>query len=203
MLKKRITNTVKESTAFMSSWLFGGSPKSIEKQEKIGQDELCNSCQLPTKLMSTEFSITAKEYYDALGINVLRESKGDSLFYDIELPKDWSIQHTDHAMWSNLVDDKQRIRANIFYKAAFYDRQAFISHKAFVNITREFVQDNAPYNLHTDKTCILKVVDANGNILKQSDVLNYTEAAAMFSNYENFVKTYYPAMSTNPTAYWD
>src|SRR6185436_8068032 len=36
---------------------------------------------------------------------------------------------TDHSMYTDLVDDKGRVRASIFYKAAFYDRKADISFK--------------------------------------------------------------------------
>jgi hypothetical protein len=45
----------------------------------------------------------------------------------VKLPEGWHIKATDHSMWSNLVDDKGRNRASIFYKAAFYDREAFLS----------------------------------------------------------------------------
>lgn len=51
--------------------------------------------------------------------------QGDPLFCHAELPAGWHKEATDHSMWSNLVDDKGRIRAKIFYKAAFYDRDAF------------------------------------------------------------------------------
>jgi hypothetical protein len=44
----------------------------------------------------------------------------------VSLPPGWKVVPTDHSMWSDLVDAKGEKRASIFYKAAFYDRDAFI-----------------------------------------------------------------------------
>ncbi len=55
---------------------------------------------------------------------MLRETVGDHLFYDVTLPEGWKITPTEHPMWSNLVNNKGKIIANVFYKAAFYDRGA-------------------------------------------------------------------------------
>ena len=51
----------------------------------------------------------------------------DDLFVSCVLPEGWSKRPTDHSMWSDLVDNKDRVRARIFYKAAFYDRRAYLS----------------------------------------------------------------------------
>ena len=101
----------------------------IEYQEKLGQQNLCNSCELPIKCNDYGYF---KKLHD-MGITILHTeeeinnlSKGE-LFIKVELPEGWSIKPTDHSMWSNLVDDKGRERASIFYKAAFYDRDAHLS----------------------------------------------------------------------------
>lgn len=63
-----------------------------------------------------------------IGISVVdEENDGDNLFIKVKLPEKWKIERTDHHMWSNLLDEKGRRRASIFYKAVFYDREAFIS----------------------------------------------------------------------------
>lgn len=109
-------------------WLLGGNPEAIENQEKEGQNELVESAQLPRKINNNSIKyFSAKEFYEAIGIKVLGESKGDELFYDVELPKYLRIESTDHSMWNNLVDVDDQVRAQIFYKAAFYDRDAFIN----------------------------------------------------------------------------
>ena len=51
----------------------------------------------------------------------------DRVFIEAALPDGWKIVPTSHAMWSDLVDDKGRKRAAIFFKAAFYDYNAHIS----------------------------------------------------------------------------
>jgi len=128
LLKKikmnKITDTTKNPNP---EWLGGGNPGAIEAQETAGQRELVNSSQLPIKVNSP-YGIDIREKYQSMGILILdRKKDDDALFYDVILPKDWKLTATDHSMWSNLIDDEGKIRANIFYKAAFYDRDAFIN----------------------------------------------------------------------------
>lgn len=120
-----ITDTTKKPHY---EWVGGGNPSAIENQEKQGQKELVESSQLPRKVNPYATGPTAKEAYEKMGIKVLDESK-DDLFYNVVLPSGWSIQCGDHSMWSALLDDKGVERASIFYKAAFYDRKAFINLK--------------------------------------------------------------------------
>lgn len=91
----------------------------IEADEKNGQMQLAASSQLPMQGLT--------EAAKNLGIEVIGPSKGDSLFCDVRLPAGWKIVPTDHSMWSELQDEKDVKRASIFYKAAFYDRSAFIT----------------------------------------------------------------------------
>ena len=65
----------------------------------------------------------------------------DDLWVEVKAPPGWDLQYTDHAMWSNIVDDKGRVRAQQFYKAAFYDRDAFYSWR-----TRYHVDIDRPEN---------------------------------------------------------
>ncbi len=98
--------------------LTAGEPGGIEQQERNGQSQLAASSQLP----SDGIEQVAKE----LGVTVIGYSNNDTLFCDVILPPGWRIVPTDHAMWSHLCDDAGAKRASIFYKAAFYDRKAFI-----------------------------------------------------------------------------
>jgi hypothetical protein len=113
-----ITNTATHEPH--REWLFGGNPRAIKDQERRGQDELVRCSQLPTNGLA--------EVASKLGIKVLRQSAGDDLFSDVELPDGWKIQVAGkHVMWSELVDAAGVVRANIFYKASFYDRRAEIA----------------------------------------------------------------------------
>jgi hypothetical protein len=108
------------------SWVMGGNPAAIERQEAEGQKELVESLQLPKRCNSPR-GVNAAEQYAKMGIKVFTGSKGDDLFMGVKLPKGWVKKATDHSMWCELIDDKGRKRAAIFYKAAFYDRDAFIN----------------------------------------------------------------------------
>lgn len=96
-----------------------GSNAMIERQEAMGQQSLINSIVLP--INKAEDWKTLKRW----GVQQL--DKVDSLFCNAVLPEGWQKVATDHSMWSNLLDDRGLIRASIFYKAAFYDRDAFIN----------------------------------------------------------------------------
>lgn len=119
----KATNTSKERHI---EWLFGGNPNAIEAQEAKGQKELIESAQLPIKGNSYS-KLNVIEQYHKMGIKTFTKSKGDDLFVGVKLPAGWRKEATEHSMWNNLIDDKGRIRASFFYKAAFYDRDAFIN----------------------------------------------------------------------------
>ena len=106
---------------FLSRAFIGGSSHAIESQEAQGQTELVNSDVLPTKI-----SEDGKERLEAAGVVFGKICDGDELFQDVTLPEGWEKQPTEHSMWSELIDDKGKKRASIFYKAAFYDRKAFM-----------------------------------------------------------------------------
>jgi hypothetical protein len=104
-------------------------PGGIEAQEAQGQRALCQAvtARLPKKLGITESRnySNAEKLYNLLGIEVLGEY--DDLFLNVKLPEGWKIEPTEHSMTSKLFDNKNRERATIFYKAAFYDRKAHFS----------------------------------------------------------------------------
>lgn len=111
-----IENTTKNPH---KEWLLGGDPESIERQEMQGQEQLATSSQLPTDGLTPEAAARCN-------IQIVSASKDDPLFTDVTLPKGWQIKPTGHSMWSDLLDETGTKRAGIFYKAAFYDRKAFI-----------------------------------------------------------------------------
>lgn len=111
----RITNTTDQSPAF--HFAVRATPGGIEAQESQGQQELVNAEVLPAKGDWTQL--------EALGVKRGAHVTGDPLFVHVELPAGWKKQATDHSLWTDLVDETGTKRASIFYKAAFYDRDAF------------------------------------------------------------------------------
>lgn len=90
------------------------TPGGIERQEAQGQRDLVNSANLPTEAPWKELA--------ALG--VIKGERVDDLFTSATLSEGWKKEATDHSMWSKLVDADGKVIAQIFYKAAFYDRSA-------------------------------------------------------------------------------
>lgn len=106
----------------IENFLVASTPGGIEVQEATGQTEINEKNLLP---IQEGMSGNSKENLEMMGVKVISES--DDLFYNVELPDGWKMEPSDHSMWSYLLDDKGRERASIFYKAAFYDRNAHIS----------------------------------------------------------------------------
>jgi len=96
------------------------TPGGIEAQEAAGQRDFVANETLP---INTGYG-TTKEQIEALGIEYIEPA--DDLFWHVRLPAGWKKVATDHSMHSDLIDDKGRKRASIFYKAVFYDRRADI-----------------------------------------------------------------------------
>lgn len=104
------------------------SPGGIEAQEARGQIQFVASETLPKDC--------PKDDLELLGIKF--GLPHDDLFFEVQLPDGWKKQATDHSMWSDLLDDKDRIRGNIFYKAAFYDRNAHMNLCRYINYTQVY-----------------------------------------------------------------
>ncbi len=124
-MSKNVTNTTKRVSENPILGLMDAL--NIPATEKRAQNEIVNSSQLPRKWNGSRNLRSLKEQYELMGIKVIGDSKDDQLFMDVVLPEGWKIQHTDHAMWNQLVDNNGRVRARFFYKGAFYDRDAHIN----------------------------------------------------------------------------
>lgn len=114
---KPINTTAEAHQDPLATLLRTGFPGGIERQEARGQQELVNSESLPSECDD-------KDALEAAGVVFGDPYADDKLFCPVTLPTGWKKQATDHSMHSNLVDDKGRVRARIFYKAAYYDRRA-------------------------------------------------------------------------------
>jgi hypothetical protein len=102
------------------NFIAASTPGGIEAQEARGQRDLCSSSKLPKR-----FNGCSRSDFESMGI--IFGDEADDIFTNVTLPPSWQIRATDHSMWSELVDDAGEVRADIFYKAAFYDRSANIT----------------------------------------------------------------------------
>lgn len=98
----------------LKNFAVAATPGGIEAQEAQGQKDLIEGDMLPKQC--------PREQLEQLGFEFGEDV--DDIFINCKFPKGWKKVATSHSMNSNLVDDKGRVRGNIFYKAAFYDRRA-------------------------------------------------------------------------------
>lgn len=124
MAKRRATAMQIENT---TTTMFGGGghvlmalPGVIEASERQGQAQIVASTQLPAKTQDP------REAFEAFGFKFGKLTPGDPMFLSATLPDGWEKRGSDHAMWSYIHDEKGRRRVAVFYKAAFYDREAFM-----------------------------------------------------------------------------
>jgi hypothetical protein len=162
-MKRKITNTVENDPIIN---LFIGLGSGIEAQEAQGQRELVESSQLPRKWSMGKCEV--QEQYKKMGIKIIDESEGDDLFFNVELPEGWKLKSTDHSMWNELHDNNGRVRATIFYKAAFYDREAFIN----FNNRYSFYEVCDEYRNHLDSYESIKLEKRRGEV-KDCDTIIY------------------------------
>jgi hypothetical protein len=104
----------------------GSTDKVIESQEKAGQAQLVHSDQLPTEI-EDHTGNGDQAAFESLGFSFGEADDQDPLFRPATLPDRWHKEPSDHSMWTYIVDELGRRRVAIFYKAAFYDRRAFMS----------------------------------------------------------------------------
>ena len=123
-------------------------PGGIEAMEAQGQRELLNSTTLPTDTSGSD------EAFLALGFAFGETVPGDDLFRQATLPAGWERKGSDHAMWSYVVDDRGIERVAIFYKAAFYDRRAFMRlDNVGASLASKFIYGDDPtFTLRSDLT---------------------------------------------------
>lgn len=187
----------------MLSWVMGGAPHKIEEQEAQGQQSFVNSETLPTYMgSSSEYS--TKAILEAAGFKFVCVVPDDDMFQVVEMPSGWQKKATDHSMWSNLVDDKGRVRASIFYKAAFYDRSAHMNLVSRFGVSQD-------YDRAKKEGVAVAVVKDGGNVIFSTEPMklpderdkNYYEIGddAQKKAVE-WLDQQYPDWK-NPGAYWD
>jgi len=187
----------------MLGWVMGGNPNAILAQEAEGQSSFVNSETLPTD-MGRSRDYDTKAVLEAAGFKFVCVVPDDPMFQVVEMPKGWQKKATDHSMWSNLVDDKGRVRASIFYKAAFYDRSAHMNLVSRFGVSRD-------YDREKKEGVAVAVVKDGANVIFTTEPVklparedkNYYEIGddAQKKAVE-WLDQQYPDWK-NPGAYWD
>lgn len=115
-----IENTSDRDPLLQLAILWGDPGRGIAEMEKAGQQQLLQSDRLPVNTHGMD-----AEFLQAGFVFGLPDPQ-DPLFRPARLPDGWRREARGHDMWSYLVDTFGRSRVSVFYKAAFYDRAAFM-----------------------------------------------------------------------------
>ncbi len=212
-MKKQITNTTREAAerpglTMLEMMLGKGPTGAIERSEARGQRELVSAAVLPTNGLGLQYQ-PQRAVWEAMGIKLGDQVAGDEMFTNVTLPAGWAKRATDHSMWSDLVDNKGRVRARIFYKAAFYDRSARITPVTRFTVARDF--DRKDYNeviqvrvLDSGKVVFVsaehRIAKVNGK--QDWDAQDCAERKAEAECFAWLSDNGYPDYK-NPAAYWD
>lgn len=199
---KSVTNTTDEVRFnpldfLIRSAIEGGSSAAIERQEAQGQKELVNSATLPTTMRGR-----AKEVLEQAGVKFLGPVEGDPLFQYVELPAGWKKVPTDHSMASKLVDERGRVRASIFYKAAFYDRKADVS-----VVTRYKIAND--YESEDTKHVVISQIKDGDKVIYSTEPIPFTTVKSRlaaqdeaYTRCKKVLDEQFPDWQ-NPAAYWN
>lgn len=202
---KKPINTQQEAKEnpflFIAESMAQGTSNAIERQEAEGQKSFVNSTTLPTKYgISLSDQAEGREILESFGIKFIKTVENDPLFQYVELPGGWKKVSTEHSMWSKLIDEKGRERANIFYKAAFYDRDAHISILSRFNFEID-------YEKRTSEQVSIAVVKDGETIIHTTEPKNiinlpYEHDEISLQEAKKWLDEKYPDWK-NPKTYWE
>lgn len=205
-LKRVPTNTSKEAKenplSIFAEALIAGPNVAIENQEARGQQSFVNSETLPTD-MGHHSGYDPKAILKKAGVKFGKVVEDDPLFQYVELPEGWKKVSTDHSMWSELVDDKGRKRASIFYKAAFYDRSAHMSLNRRFNYRKDYDRQDK------EKVIVMKITDGDKIIHETEPIYFGEDREERYKAEDNAKKLVLSWLEENypdwesPAAYWD
>lgn len=194
-MRNKVRNTTedahRDAPFIIAAAMMGMNPLNIEAQESAGQAQYCMSDTLPTKGVS-------KEQLESMGFIVPSLDTGDALFRYAALPEGWTKQATDHAMWSEILDERGYVRIRVFYKAAFYDLRA----EAHLAHRYEFGGDYSEGNLsiyeRIDRRCFVWDKGPMGTLFASTS----TEYQPSIDECRAWLAANKPDYE-NPLAYWD
>jgi len=181
----------------MRALVTGSASEGILSQKSDGQKSFVNSETLPIDMQDD-----ARTVLEAAGVKFLGVVEDDPMFQYVELPNGWKKVATGHSMWSDLVDDKGRKRASIFYKAAFYDRSAHL------DVNRRYGINIDYDRLDAEMVAVAMVADGDSAIFT-TDPVGFEVDKARYDAQDKaralavaWLNEHYPNWE-DASAYWD
>ena len=168
-----------------------GEQNVLETMEYEGQSKAVNETMLAIEMKPE------KKVWEKLGFS-FSEIPGDDVLCKATLPSGWTLRATDHAMWNDIVDTNNNVRASMFYKAAFYDRSAHMNLENRYCINRDYINEDTVEISFGSKNEKLFVAGK----YSYSDDDAYEKSEKCYQLAEDFANKNYPDWK-NPLAYWD
>jgi hypothetical protein len=184
----------------MDNFFAASMPGGIEAQEAAGQATFVSNATLPKEMLHG----CTREKLEQMGVKFGADM--DDLFVTAQLPDGWKKQATDHSMWSDLIDEKGRKRAAIFYKAAFYDRSAHISLNRRYGVHGYEPCDSegnpAEYGKNSHLQTVVKDGDTTIHVAGIRENRGYKTGKEHGKQAGAWLDEHYPNWE-NPLAYWE
>lgn len=176
-----------------------GEDNIVENIEKEGQQHVINNIMLARNMWPS------KEHFEQLGF-IFEDIPDDDVLCYATLPKGWSIKATDHSMWNDIIDENGMIRVEMFYKAAFYDRNAHMDLICRYRICSRYNDDYSTREIYFGNDIEKIFVAGQATISKNASEEEPNDYYNQVKKLTNIAKQYadenYPDWE-NVHVYWD
>ena len=185
------------------SAILAATPGGIERQEAEGQAQLVKEADRLPYVINHPRNLTHAKISEKTGIKFGKPV--DSIFIEATLPDGWKLVPSNHSMWSSLEDERGFKRASIFYKAAFYDRNAHVSFETRYRING-YIENGDPDSKMRACAVIDTAVPADtiAKILWQSEFAgerDFDKQDALLKQARAWLEEHFP-QHDDPFAYW-
>lgn len=201
MRRGNFMSNMNELDAFMMFLrTMNGEKNVIEHMEAEGQQKAVNNIMLAKNMRPS------RESWERLGFTFL-DIPDDDVLCKASLPEGWRIEATEHSMWNNIIDEKGRTRGSMFYKAAFYDRNAHMDLSCRYGVRSDYIDDDCTtteiyFGNKDEKIFVAGQVHMPKDATKEVRFANYEKEEKLYELAKQFGNENYPNW-LDASAYWD
>jgi hypothetical protein len=162
------------------------------------------------------FGKGTKEILEGFGVIFGEVIESNPLFQSVTLPKGWSFEKTDIQYTTYLLDEYDRLRAEVVYKKCFWDPDAFLRLVTRYRTVRTFKDGGLCYQVLVNgddkvlwETEILPEFTGERGDSEEEEEEYYLQLDAysqkknsLIAQAKEYLNDHYPKWE-DPTAYWD
>ncbi len=167
-----------------------GSEDAIDLVNRKGQSDVVCDHYLAKNMNPS------REYWEKVGFT-FDDNDSDQVLIKATLPEGWSLKK-EEIYHTYMIDDKNRTRGYMFYKAAFYDRDARMNLYTKYSVRTNYLESGDTEIYFGSKDEKLYVA----GIITRGDPIRFTKEEKLREQARLWGKEYYPDYQ-NPLAYWD